>query len=91
MSIADYVKRAEECERLAAECQTDSNRAILLYALVAGDRWLKKRAAPTTDLNVWLSESGRKRPNIRSERRVSAARWRSCRTLKRLRAVSSLT
>ena len=30
MSIADYVKRAEECERLAAECQTDSNREIFL-------------------------------------------------------------
>jgi hypothetical protein len=31
MSITeDYVKRAEECERLAAECQTDSNREIFL-------------------------------------------------------------
>ena len=31
MSITeDYVKRAEECERLAAECQTESNREIFL-------------------------------------------------------------
>ena len=31
MSITeDYVKRAEECERLAAECQTDSNHEIFL-------------------------------------------------------------
>ena len=26
----DYLKRAEECERLAGECITDSNRKILL-------------------------------------------------------------
>jgi hypothetical protein len=39
MSIADdYVMRAERCERLAAECVADSNRALLLYA--AG-RWRK--------------------------------------------------
>jgi hypothetical protein len=39
MSIADdYVTRAEECERLAGECVSESNRAILLYA--AG-RWRK--------------------------------------------------
>jgi hypothetical protein len=31
MSITeDYLKRAEECERLAAECQSDSNREIFL-------------------------------------------------------------
>ena len=37
MSIADeYLRRAEECERLAKECAAESNRAILLYA--AG-RW----------------------------------------------------
>jgi hypothetical protein len=37
MSIADeYVTRAEECERLAAECVAEANSAILLYA--AG-RW----------------------------------------------------
>ena len=29
MSTTDeYLKRAEECERLAAECQSDSNREI---------------------------------------------------------------
>ena len=37
MSIAaEYVTRAEECERLADECVAESNPAILLYA--AG-RW----------------------------------------------------
>ena len=39
MSIADdYVTRAEECERLAGECVSESNRAILLYA---ASRWRK--------------------------------------------------
>jgi hypothetical protein len=39
MSIVDeYLRRAEECERLANECVAESNRAILLYA--AG-RWRK--------------------------------------------------
>jgi hypothetical protein len=41
MSIADeYVTRAEECERLTAECVSESNRAILIYAspAKAGDR-----------------------------------------------------
>jgi hypothetical protein len=32
MSIAeDYVTRAEECERLAGACMSESNREILLY------------------------------------------------------------
>ena len=26
----EYLKRAEECERLASECQSDSNRKIFL-------------------------------------------------------------
>jgi len=33
MSITqEYVKRAEECERLAGACIAESNRQILLYA-----------------------------------------------------------
>ena len=38
MSITpeDYVKRAEECERLAGACIAESNREILLYA---ASRW----------------------------------------------------
>jgi hypothetical protein len=33
MSITEeYVMRAEECERLAAECVAESNRALLMYA-----------------------------------------------------------
>ena len=34
MSITteEYVKRAEECERLAGACISESNREILLYA-----------------------------------------------------------
>ena len=37
MSITDeYVKRAEECERLAGACIAESNRNILLYAAA---RW----------------------------------------------------
>jgi hypothetical protein len=32
----EYVKRAEECERLAGACIAESNCAILLYA---ADRW----------------------------------------------------
>ena len=38
MSITpeDYVKRAEECERLAGACIAESNREILLYAAA---RW----------------------------------------------------
>ncbi len=37
MSITDeYVKRAEECERLAGACIAESNRDILLYAAA---RW----------------------------------------------------
>jgi hypothetical protein len=44
MSITteEYVKRAEECERLAGACIADSNREILLYA--AG-RWRWMAAA----------------------------------------------
>ena len=35
MSITDeYVKRAEECERLAGACIAASNRQILIYAAV---------------------------------------------------------
>jgi len=33
----DYVKRAEECLRLAGACIAESNRQILLYAAV---HWL---------------------------------------------------
>ena len=37
MSVTDeYVKRAEECERLAGACIAESNRDILLYAAA---RW----------------------------------------------------
>jgi hypothetical protein len=38
MSITteEYVKRAEECERLAGACIAESNREILLYAAA---RW----------------------------------------------------
>jgi hypothetical protein len=54
MSIAaEYVTRAEECERLAAECVAESNRAILLYA--AG-RWRKMAA----------EEAGRSAPEANS-------------------------
>ena len=35
MSITDeYVKRTEECERLAGACIAESNRQILIYAAV---------------------------------------------------------
>jgi hypothetical protein len=30
----DYVKRADECLRLAAACMAESNRQILIYAAV---------------------------------------------------------
>jgi hypothetical protein len=35
-TAAEYVKRAEECERLAGACIAESNREILLFA---ADKW----------------------------------------------------
>jgi hypothetical protein len=46
MSIADeYVTRAEECERLAAECVAEANSAILLYAAGRWRRMAEEEAA----------------------------------------------
>ena len=46
MSIADeYVMRAEECERLAAECVAESNRALLLYAARSWRRMAEEEVA----------------------------------------------
>jgi hypothetical protein len=36
---SEYVKRAEECERLAGACIAEANRQILLYAAVRW-RWM---------------------------------------------------
>jgi hypothetical protein len=45
MSITnEYVKRAEECERLAGECISESNRAIFMD-VAARWRMLAKEAA----------------------------------------------
>jgi hypothetical protein len=37
-TISEYVKRAEECERLAGACIAEANRQILLYAAVGWRR-----------------------------------------------------
>jgi hypothetical protein len=74
MSIADeYLRRAEECERLANECVAESNRAILLYA--AG-RWRKMaeeeagRPAPAKAMqgSDGLQDAG----SVKDERDVAA-------------------
>jgi hypothetical protein len=44
--MSKYLKRAEECERLAGACAAESNREILLYAAthwraMAEDAWPK--------------------------------------------------
>lgn len=61
MSITDdYLKRAEECERLAADCQSDSNRKIFLD-IAAKWRSMAADAAtseiPTTPAKA-MQESG---------------------------------
>ena len=42
--IAEYVKRAEECEQHASACLAESNREILLYAATHW-RWMAEEAA----------------------------------------------
>jgi hypothetical protein len=46
MSITteEFVKRAEECERLAGACIAEPNREILLYAAACW-RWIAEDAA----------------------------------------------
>jgi hypothetical protein len=46
MSITDeYVKRAEECERLAGACIAEANRALLLYAAGCWRRMAEEEAS----------------------------------------------
>jgi hypothetical protein len=46
MSITEeYVKRAEECERLAGACIAECNRALLLYAAGCWRRMAKEEAS----------------------------------------------
>jgi hypothetical protein len=42
----DYVKRAEECLRLAAACIAESNRQILIYAALAEEAAGKSALRP---------------------------------------------
>ena len=47
MSTAEeYVKRAEECERLAGACIAEANREILLYAAGRWRRMAEEEPVP---------------------------------------------
>jgi len=61
----DYVKRAEECVRLAGACIAESNRHILLYAAVHW-RMLAEDAAVKRAQRPKSNESGRPRPCLRA-------------------------
>jgi hypothetical protein len=58
MSITteEYVKRAEECERLAGACIAESNREILLYA-AARWRWMAE-APPLATTRHGVTNAG---------------------------------
>ena len=63
----DYVKRAEECLRLAGACIAESNRQILIYAVVHW-RMLAEEAAgksaPTQRPNANEPNLERHRPGV---------------------------
>jgi hypothetical protein len=64
----DYVKRAEECERLAGACIAESNREILLYAaarcraLAADARGTSSARAPAESDSSQFARANSVRP-----------------------------